>query len=223
VPNRNAAIVGLFPDVLRSDIHHAQPHAVACDARSRRFDGSARFALFHVGIPIASLGPDRIAVRPPACAQGTDGRACAIGQRLTRELRGEGGERRIDTLASGRRIGFDLTSTGMDALWARSRHPGIPGAKRIDSRLQRYVPWAWLSEGDMTAAARIVKGQQAMDVELAHRVVSEYREMPGLALTIPQAMRLWACDEATCRRVVRLLIEAGALRQMRDGRIIRAE
>jgi hypothetical protein len=61
------------------------------------------------------------------------------------------------------------------------------------------------------------------DLHLIERVIEEYGEMPGLALTEMQAMRLWACDEATCRRVVTALLERGVLRRLPDGRLVRAE
>ena len=50
-----------------------------------------------------------------------------------------------------------------------------------------------------------------------------YREMPGLALTIEQARRLWGCDAVTCQRIVDVLVERHVLRWSRDGRLIRAE
>lgn len=62
-----------------------------------------------------------------------------------------------------------------------------------------------------------------MDVLIIERVIGEYQEMPGLALTISQATRLWGCDEATCRRVVAALVEARMLRFLRDGRLVRAD
>ena len=55
---------------------------------------------------------------------------------------------------------------------------------------------------------------------LIARILGEYREMPGLALTIEQAQRLWACDAATARRVIDALIARGALQWSRDRRVI---
>lgn len=39
-------------------------------------------------------------------------------------------------------------------------------------------------------------------MELLHRVRGEFREMPGLRLTLEQAMRLWSLDRATCVEVL---------------------
>jgi hypothetical protein len=73
-----------------------------------------------------------------------------------------------------------------------------------------------------TAGLASVGDGGSTDVHLIERVIGEYAEMPGLALTEKQAMRLWACDEATCRRVVRALLERGVLRRLPDGRLVRA-
>src|SRR5687768_16771941 len=40
---------------------------------------------------------------------------------------------------------------------------------------------------------------------LVRRIESEYREMPGLNLTLGQAQRLWGVDHATCVQVLTLL------------------
>jgi hypothetical protein len=60
-----------------------------------------------------------------------------------------------------------------------------------------------------------------VDAGLVIRVLGEYREMPGLALTFDQARRLWGCDTATCRAVIDLLVARGVLRWSRDGRLVR--
>ena len=59
-------------------------------------------------------------------------------------------------------------------------------------------------------------------VRVMERVLSEYREMPGLALTLDQARRLWGCDAETCRRVADALVDRHALRWSHDHRLIRA-
>ena len=62
----------------------------------------------------------------------------------------------------------------------------------------------------------------SVDSGLIERVLGEYREMPGLTLTIDQAERLWGCDAAICRRVVDVLVARGVLRWSRDGLSVRA-
>jgi hypothetical protein len=63
----------------------------------------------------------------------------------------------------------------------------------------------------------------SLDARVVERVLGEYREMPGLALTVEQACRLWGCDAVTCQRIVDVLVERHVLRWSRDGRLIRAE
>ena len=63
----------------------------------------------------------------------------------------------------------------------------------------------------------------SIDAGLVERVLGEYREMPGLALTIEQARRLWGSEAVTCQRIVDVLVERHVLRWSRDRRLIRAE
>jgi hypothetical protein len=52
---------------------------------------------------------------------------------------------------------------------------------------------------------------------LATRIRSEYREMPGLRLTFPQACRLWQIEPQTCEAVLTTLIAEQFLRRTSDG------
>ena len=54
-----------------------------------------------------------------------------------------------------------------------------------------------------------------------HRIRSEFLEMPGLKLTVPQALRLWGVDQHTCEAVIEKLTQSNFLRRTRDGAIIR--
>lgn len=56
---------------------------------------------------------------------------------------------------------------------------------------------------------------------IADRVRAEFREMPGLALTLAQAGRLWNMDEATCANVLSQLVGAGFLCKRTDGAFCR--
>lgn len=47
-----------------------------------------------------------------------------------------------------------------------------------------------------------------MPEALLHRIFSEFIEMPGLRLTSRQAQRLWGLDEATCTRLLDMLVDA---------------
>jgi hypothetical protein len=56
--------------------------------------------------------------------------------------------------------------------------------------------------------------------EVILRVEGEYREMPGLSLTLPQAARLWGLDQSTCDRVLATLIERRVLKRALNGRYV---
>jgi hypothetical protein len=47
--------------------------------------------------------------------------------------------------------------------------------------------------------------------DLCARVQAEFREMPGLRLTLPQASRLFSIEPARCERVLGALVQAGYL------------
>ena len=57
---------------------------------------------------------------------------------------------------------------------------------------------------------------------IAERVRGEFREMPGLSLTLTQAGRLWSLDLGTCSEVLSQLVECGFLSQRADGAFCRA-
>jgi hypothetical protein len=46
---------------------------------------------------------------------------------------------------------------------------------------------------------------------LQMRVSAEYREMPGLSLTLPQAARLFSIDASCCEQILGALVERGVL------------
>jgi hypothetical protein len=73
-----------------------------------------------------------------------------------------------------------------------------------------------LSANDMSFAA------------VVDRVRGEFVEMPGLELTLPQAVRLWTLGADDCRYVIDALVDAGFLKWtsrrtiVRTGRDLRA-
>ena len=52
---------------------------------------------------------------------------------------------------------------------------------------------------------------------LSERLLAEFREMPGLRITAPQAARLFSLNADQCERLLAALVDAGALRT--DGRL----
>jgi hypothetical protein len=64
----------------------------------------------------------------------------------------------------------------------------------------------------------------AMDLHrLVHRVRSEFNEMPGLQLTLPQAARLWGLDHEASRLVIDTLVEGSFLRWTPRGTVVRID
>jgi len=59
--------------------------------------------------------------------------------------------------------------------------------------------------------------------QLLTRIRSEYREMPGLRLTLLQARRLWGLDVLTCSAALAALQTAGFLAVTRDGAYVLAD
>ena len=58
--------------------------------------------------------------------------------------------------------------------------------------------------------------------DLVRRIEGEYREMPGLNLTLAQAERLWGVDQPTCLRVLTLLVTRRVLKRTQTGTYLRA-
>jgi hypothetical protein len=52
---------------------------------------------------------------------------------------------------------------------------------------------------------------------LLRRIEAEFREMPGLTLTLPQAARLFSLNSLDCERVLQALVRAGQLRFYRGS------
>lgn len=57
---------------------------------------------------------------------------------------------------------------------------------------------------------------------VVERVQSEFLEMPGLQLTIPQAARLWGLEISACEQVVDVLIQSAFLRRTGSGAVTRS-
>lgn len=62
----------------------------------------------------------------------------------------------------------------------------------------------------------------ASTTSITERVRGEFREMPGLTLTVAQAGRLWSLDAPTCNKVLDGLVEAGFLCRTANGAFCRA-
>jgi Fic family protein len=58
---------------------------------------------------------------------------------------------------------------------------------------------------------------QKTRLPITERIRGEFREMPGLLLTAPQACRLWSLDPSTCHSALAQLVEEGFLWRRSDG------
>ena len=63
----------------------------------------------------------------------------------------------------------------------------------------------------------------ALTPQLLARIRGEFREMPGLRLTLQQARRLLNLDLLTCSAALEVLEAAGFLATTRDGAFVLAE
>lgn len=59
------------------------------------------------------------------------------------------------------------------------------------------------------------------DDRLLTTIKGEFREMPGLSLTVPQAQRLWGLDKAECKAVFNVLLRSHFLTRTRSGAFVR--
>ena len=71
-----------------------------------------------------------------------------------------------------------------------------------------------LAEGPVVSVARH-EDNDGQDVY--RRIHAEFREMPGLRVTLAQATRLFSLDSIRCERVLTALVQTGVLRT--DGRM----
>lgn len=78
-------------------------------------------------------------------------------------------------------------------------------------------PPAVSGEGDVTI---VTKPAESFG-ELLVRIEAEYREMPGLNLTVTQAERLWGLDRHTCASVLTTLMERRVLKRTTSGTYLR--
>jgi hypothetical protein len=63
-----------------------------------------------------------------------------------------------------------------------------------------------------------------MELEaIVRRIREEFREMPGLRLTMAQATRLWGLEHETCHAVIERLVSSAFLSWTPAGTITRAD
>jgi DNA-binding transcriptional regulator YhcF (GntR family) len=62
-----------------------------------------------------------------------------------------------------------------------------------------------------------MNGSQQIYAALADRIRADYREVPGLRLTVAQAARFWGIEIAVCERALHELEQTGFLDRRRNG------
>lgn len=96
------------------------------------------------------------------------------------------------------------------------RKPSVPSVLQsiISGPCNDPRPRRWdivaASIGEGLRVERRVPGARE---RLLERVSAEFAEMPGLTLTLPQAMRLFALRQDICQRVMASLVERKVLRE----------
>jgi hypothetical protein len=72
---------------------------------------------------------------------------------------------------------------------------------------------------EMTPAGNGCADLSPEECRLCERVQSEFYEMPGLTLTVPQASRLFSLERHQCQRILEALVDTGYL--VADGRALK--
>jgi hypothetical protein len=70
-------------------------------------------------------------------------------------------------------------------------------------------------------ARRLLSGDAMSFAAVVDRVRGEFVEMPGLELTLSQAVRLWTLGADDCRYVIDALVDAGFLKWTPKRTIVR--
>lgn len=91
---------------------------------------------------------------------------------------------------------------------------------QIDARLSKLndVPLKQLAAPAVPRALLTERRNTAARQRLLYRICNEFDEMPGTALTLPQAGRLFGIADEICGRILGQLVNDGRLRRTSDGR-----
>ena len=89
-----------------------------------------------------------------------------------------------------------------------------------DARLSKIagIPFKQLAAPVAFRAFPVERRDLSARRALVRRIRSEFDEMPGTALTLAQAARLFGISTAVCERLLVSLVNDGRLRRTPDGR-----
>lgn len=76
--------------------------------------------------------------------------------------------------------------------------------------------------GSMTQPSPSGVPASPLHASIVRRIAAEFREMPGLVLTVPQASRFLGVDQAACERILARLVSQGVLRRSATGSYVSA-
>lgn len=79
-----------------------------------------------------------------------------------------------------------------------------------------------LSVHEISAVDDRAKAHRDVFLTATDAAIADYREMPGLSLTVPQAALLWHLDREMAEGVMHLLVCQGFLRENDRHRFVRA-
>ena len=75
--------------------------------------------------------------------------------------------------------------------------------------------------GTINGPSTVTAPMAYVEDALVTRVRGEYREMPGLNITVTQTERLWGLDRHTCASVLTTLMERSVLKRTTSGTYLR--
>jgi hypothetical protein len=104
-----------------------------------------------------------------------------------------------------------------------SQHSRFP--ETATTSLGVLQPWPLASSrllSPRNQVAMIVSSRSAPLAGLLQRVREQYREMPGLTLTKPQAMRLFGVAPSVCAAMFRALVMENFLSRTGEGMFVRS-
>src|SRR5215212_8196514 len=98
---------------------------------------------------------------------------------------------------------------------AESGRIAVAGARRRDDAMMKTLAVAVSPEPETVPRLRLRPDRRDLDRReaLFQRVAGEFREVPGLCVTVKQGCRMFGLPEDVCERMFNSLIDADALQR----------
>ena len=110
-------------------------------------------------------------------------------------------------------------------LWGKVYCQGSRFPETATTSLGVLQPWPLPSSRPVSPrnqAAMITSADSAPSAALLQRVREQYREMPALTLTKPQATRLFGVAPSVCATMLRALVMENFLSRTEEGMFVRS-